>query len=140
MGDLRPAPGQMLPSELAIPSPPVSPAVMSPQTEDMLRRSVQSDDGSIGLIPYLPQSIYLCDLRHNIGVEAFPTSMQGDVGVVSKWRMKDRVSSRRWSVLLKWCSFAKCRVSQSFLSGMGISFAWIGGCRFAFVSKSSVGF
>jgi hypothetical protein len=141
MGDLRPASGQMLPSELAIPSPPVSPAVMSPQTEDMLRRSVQSDDGSIGLIPYLPQSTYLYDLRHNVGVEAFPTSMQGDVGVVSKWRMKDRVSSKRWSVLLKVVFILpSAGFRRSFLSCLGISTACIGGCRFALASKSSIGF
>ncbi|GAQ83620.1 HEAT repeat protein [Klebsormidium nitens] len=103
MGDARTAPGQAYPSELAIPSPPVSPVVMSPQTEDMLRRSIQSDDGSMGpdnVIPYLPQSVYLCDLRHNIGVEAFQSSMQGDVGVVSKWRMKDRMKTSSVALVL----------------------------------------
>lgn len=40
---------------------------------------------------YLPQTIVLCDLRHD-AFEVFPPAGPSDSGLLSKWRPKDRVS------------------------------------------------
>ncbi|GMP51430.1 hypothetical protein CsSME_00017657 [Camellia sinensis var. sinensis] len=41
---------------------------------------------------YLPQTIVLCDLRHEAFEDCVPAG-PSDSGLVSKWRPKDRVSS-----------------------------------------------
>lgn len=42
---------------------------------------------------YLPQTVVLCELRHD-GFEDCMPSGPSDSGLVSKWRPRDRVSSR----------------------------------------------
>ena len=39
---------------------------------------------------YLPQTVVLCELRHEAFEASVPTSLS-ESGVISKWRLKDRV-------------------------------------------------
>eukprot|EP00249_Psilotum_nudum_P023321 c28829_g1_i1 orf=818-4927(+) len=50
------------------------------------------EGGGGGSIPYLPQNVYLCDLRHD-ACEASASSGPAESGLVSKWRMKDRMKT-----------------------------------------------
>lgn len=51
-------------------------------------------------VAYLPPNLYLCDLRHDAG-ETSTSLGPAESGLVSKWRMKDRVS-------LKFLTFWSC--------------------------------
>lgn len=51
---------------------------------------------------YLPQTIVLCELRHDAFEASTPTG-PSDIGLVSKWRPKDRVSPCFELVFLECC-------------------------------------
>lgn len=44
-------------------------------------------------VSHLPTSLYLCDLRHDADEASNLAALPAESGVVSRWRMKDRVSS-----------------------------------------------
>jgi hypothetical protein len=48
-------------------------------------------------VPFLPNASYLCDLRHDADEAAVPAA---EPGVVSRWRMKDRVRNCSFSMTI----------------------------------------
>ena len=54
--------------------------------------AVNSGTAATSSIAYLPQTVVLCDFRHE-GFEESVPSGPAENGLVSKWRPKDRVSS-----------------------------------------------
>lgn len=60
--------------------------------EDEMRRA--NDPGA----SFLSNTSYLCDLRHDADEAAVPAA---EPGVVSRWRMKDRVRTYNYSILIE---------------------------------------
>lgn len=51
-------------------------------------------------VAYLPSTSYLCDLRHDADEASTTVVPAAEPGVVSRWRMKDRVSSQTHLLLV----------------------------------------
>lgn len=51
-------------------------------------------------LAYLPQTVVLCELRHEAFEASTPTG-PSDSGLVSKWRPKDRVSAHFKTIIVK---------------------------------------
>lgn len=56
-------------------------------------------------VSFLPSASYLCDLRHDADEAAVPAA---EPGAVSRWRMKDRVSTCFFSMILNCIACADC--------------------------------
>jgi hypothetical protein len=78
--------------------PPAAVAVTEPPV--LGGGGVAGEDGPETSMPYLPQSVVLCESRHG-GFEDGAQMQSGpsDEGLVSKWRLKDRVSKSHGSFL-----------------------------------------
>jgi hypothetical protein len=59
----------------------------------------------------LGHASYLCDLRHDVDQSAVATVPAPEPGVVSRWRMKDRVSVIPRCPCSKWAHCRLCWVS-----------------------------
>lgn len=89
--------GDLMASRLSQPPPPAVVAVPEPPV-----LGGAGEDGPETSMPYLPQSVVLCESRHE-GFEDGTQIQSGpsDEGLVSKWRLKDRVrESHRSSSLI----------------------------------------
>jgi regulatory associated protein of mTOR len=82
--------GDLMASRLSQPPPPA--VVPVPEAPVLGGGAGAGEDGPETSMPYLPQSVVLCESRHE-GFEDGTQMQSGpsDEGLVSKWRLKDRV-------------------------------------------------
>lgn len=69
--------------------------------DDVARRLPVGEEGSELGVHQLGRASYLCDLRHDVDQTSVAVGSVVEPGVVSRWRMKDRVSV---TDLLSWKS------------------------------------
>lgn len=71
------------------------------QVQDAHHLAAQEDERRCANDPgvsFLSSTSYLCDLRHDADEATVPAA---EPGVVSRWRMKDRVRNYNYSIIIK---------------------------------------